>query len=270
MARTPRLAEMPLAELEAYLVSLDGAALAAALKKVSRDPRAGARKLAGRLARRAEAEAVEERRTEEMLRFEWGLREQGYRVIAGVDEVGRGALAGPLTAAAVVLPEADVIRGLKDSKLLDGARRDTLAGEIRRRAVAHAVVHVHSDEIDRQGIQLANMMGMRRAVEALGLACDYVLTDGFQLAGMPMPCLGLVRGDKRSASIAAASILAKSTRDAWMREMGGVHPGYGFEEHVGYSTAAHVDAIRRLGPSPIHRWSFAPVATCGEPELGLG
>lgn len=270
MAPAPRLAEMPLAELEAYLSSLDGPALTAALKGVSRDPRAGARKLAGRFARRLEAAAAEERRTEEMFRFEWGLREQGYRVVAGVDEVGRGALAGPLTAAAVVLPEADVILGLKDSKLLDRARRDALAVVIQERAVAHAVVHVHADEIDREGIQLANMMGMRRAVEALGLGCDYVLTDGFQLAGMPMPCLGLVRGDKRSASIAGASILAKSTRDALMREMGGLHPGYGFEEHVGYSTAAHVDAIRRLGPSPIHRKSFAPVATCAEPELDLG
>lgn len=269
MARAPRPADMPLADLEAYLASLDGAALALALKRISRDPRAGARKLVGRFMRRLEAEAAEERRMEEMLRFEWGLREQGYRVIAGVDEVGRGALAGPLTAAAVVLPEADVIRGLKDSKLLDEGRRDALAIEIRQTAVAHAVVHVDADEIDREGIQLANMMGMRRAVEALGLGCDYVLTDGFQLAGMPMPCLGLVRGDKRSASIAAASILAKSTRDALMREMGGLHPGYGFDEHVGYSTAAHIEAIRRLGPSPIHRRSFAPVATSMGPELDL-
>jgi ribonuclease HII len=261
---------MPLAELEAYLASLDGPGLTAAIKRVARDPRAGARKSAARFARRLEAEAAEERRTEDMHRFEWGLREQGYRVIAGVDEVGRGALAGPLTAAAVVLPEADAIQGLKDSKLLDEARRDALAVVIRQRAVACAVVHVHADEIDREGIQLANMMGMRRAVEALSLVCDYVLADGFQLTGMPMPCLGLVRGDRRSASIAAASILAKSTRDALMREMGGLHPGYGFREHVGYSTAAHVQAIRKLGPSPIHRRSFAPVATCAEPELELG
>jgi ribonuclease HII len=260
---------MPLAELEAHLASLDGPDLTAVLKRLSRDPRSGARKLAGRVARSIEAAAAEERRMEEMLRFEWGLREQGYHVIAGVDEVGRGALAGPLTAAAVVLPEADVIRGLKDSKLLDEARRDRLAVEICETAVAFAVVHVEADEIDREGIQLANMMGMRRAVEALALGCDYVLTDGFQLAGMPMPCLGLVRGDKRSASIAAASILAKSTRDALMHDMGRAHPGYGFEEHVGYSTAAHVEAIRKLGPSPIHRRSFAPVAMSMGPELDL-
>lgn len=263
MARARSIREVRLGDLDSRLNALDGPELERALRSLARDPRAGARAVAARWRRRLDAAAAEERRVEELFRFEWSLRDQGYAVIAGVDEVGRGALAGPLIAAAVVLPDGAQagLEGLKDSKLLDAGRRETLAGALRACAIAWSVGRAEPEEIDRVGIQHANMAAMRRALDGLGVACDYVLADAFELKGLDMPCLGLVRGDKRSASIAAASIVAKVTRDEFMVSLGARYPGYGFEHHVGYGCAEHFAALDRLGPCPAHRRSFAPVAT---------
>lgn len=222
--------------------------------------------------RRAEAATAEERRMAELFRLEDGLRERGYFVVAGVDEVGRGALAGPVVAAAVVLGE-DARRGvggLKDSKLLDSRSRERISEEIKACAVAWSVAHAEPADIDRMGIQQANMSAMGGALEALDVECDYVLADAFELKGLPMPCAGIVKGDKRSASIAAASVIAKVFRDGLMSELAVEHPGYGFERNAGYGCAEHMEALERLGPSPVHRLSFAPVAACRMDRLGLG
>lgn len=261
---------IPLGELDAFLTTLGPQELKRAIRALERDPRNGARETGRRWSRRLEAEAAEQKRLEELFQLEWSLREEGYSLIAGVDEVGRGALAGPLVAAAVVLDEQEAIADLRDSKLLGAARRQALAREIKARARAWAVGRAEPEEIDRFGIQHANMLAMRRAIDSLELACDYVLVDAFELKGLAMPCLGVIRGDKRSASIAAASVVAKVTRDALMAELALAYPGYGFEHHMGYGCREHFMALDRLGPSAVHRRSFGPCARAGRDRLDLG
>jgi ribonuclease HII len=180
--------------------------------------------------------------------------------LAGVDEAGRGPLAGPVVVAAVILDPGKPIVGLADSKVLCENDRDTLALDIRARALAFAVVAVDVDEIDRYNIFRATMLGMQRALAALSLAPVYALVDGNQLPKpMPCPARAVVDGDAREPAISAASILAKTVRDRMMRDLDGVHPGYGFARHKGYSTPEHFEALQRLGPCAIHRRSFAPV-----------
>jgi ribonuclease HII len=181
-------------------------------------------------------------------------------LLAGVDEAGRGPLAGPVVVAAVILDPGKPIVGLADSKVLCENDRETLALEIRARAFAFAVVAVDVDEIDRYNIFRATMLGMQRALAALAHAPAYALVDGNQLPKpMPCPARAVVDGDAREPSISAASIIAKTVRDGMMRELDVVHPGYGFARHKGYSTPEHFEALKRLGPCGIHRRSFAPV-----------
>jgi ribonuclease HII len=181
-------------------------------------------------------------------------------MLAGVDEAGRGPLAGPVVVAAVILDPLKPIVGLADSKALCENDRDRLAVEIRARALAFSVVAVDVDEIDRFNIFRATMLGMQRALAALALAPVYALVDGNQLPKpMPCPARAVVDGDAREPSISAASIIAKTVRDRMMCELDGVHPGYGFSRHKGYSTPEHFEALKRLGPCAIHRRSFAPV-----------
>jgi ribonuclease HII len=188
--------------------------------------------------------------------------------IAGVDEAGRGPLAGPVVVAAVILDPRRPIVGLADSKVLCENDREHLAALIRERALAFSVVAVGVDEIDRYNIFHATMIGMQRALAALSLMPVYALVDGNQLPKpMPCPARAVVDGDAREPAISAASIIAKTTRDGLMRELDGMHPGYGFAQHKGYSTPEHFEALGRLGPCPIHRRSFAPVRQCMEPEL---
>jgi ribonuclease HII len=180
--------------------------------------------------------------------------------VAGVDEAGRGPLAGPVVVAAVILDPARPIVGLADSKVICENERERLAAIVRERALAFAVVAVDVDEIDRFNIFRATMLGMQRALAALTLAPVYALVDGNQLP-KPMPCAAraVVDGDAREPAISAASIIAKTVRDRMMHELDAVHPGYGFARHKGYSTPEHFEALNRLGPCPIHRRSFAPV-----------
>ncbi len=182
---------------------------------------------------------------------------QGYSRICGVDEAGRGPLAGPVVCAAVILGATSVPEGLNDSKALSPKRRERLLNEIRQTSEI-AVAVIEPAEIDRLNILWASLEGMRRAVAALG--ADYALIDGNKMPPrLPCPGEALVKGDARSLSIAAASIVAKVVRDQLMVEADARHPGYGFAGHKGYPTKPHKEALVRLGPSPVHRRSFSPV-----------
>lgn len=199
-------------------------------------------------------EATEAARLAEMLEFDRSRLASG--MIAGVDEAGRGPLAGPVTAAAVVLPEDAVIDGLNDSKKLSEKRREELFDVIRDKALAYAVYSVDEKRIDEINILQATFEAMRGAVGALDVIPDLVLVDGNRSPGLELPCETVVKGDSKSMSIAAASILAKVTRDRYMRRMAEIYPGYGFEKHKGYGTKAHYEAIERLGICDIHRRTF--------------
>jgi len=194
----------------------------------------------------------------DLYEFERGAAAQGFARVAGVDEAGRGPLAGPIVAAAVVL--AHPVEGLNDSKLLTEAKRETLFETLHGGEHAIGVCVIEADEIDAFGIQRANYAAMARAVAAISPTPDYLLVDGFQLPGVAQPVLKLIKGDRRSASIAAASIVAKVTRDRLMLAWAVRHPEYGFERHKGYGTREHLDALARFGPCVIHRRSFAPCA----------
>lgn len=186
----------------------------------------------------------------------------GARLVAGIDEVGRGPLAGPVVAAAVILDPARPIKGLADSKVLTELRREALAVEIEAKALAWAIGRAEVAEIDTINILQASLLAMRRAVLALGRAPDHAQVDGDRCPSLPCTVEAIVRGDSLIPAISAASILAKVSRDREMVELDRCYPGYGFADHKGYGTAAHLDALRRLGPTPLHRRSFAPVRAC--------
>jgi ribonuclease HII len=198
----------------------------------------------------------ESRRLERLLERERALWAEGFHSVAGVDEAGMGPLAGPIVAAAVIFRPGEGLRGVHDSKQVTPRRREELQEEIRARALAHAVAIVHTAEIDRLNVYHAGLVAMRRAVEALATPPDYVLVDARRIGGLAVLQEAIVRGDATCHAIAAASILAKTTRDALMERYDSEYPGYDFALHKGYATAPHRDAIRRLGPSPIHRRSF--------------
>jgi len=186
----------------------------------------------------------------------------GPRRLAGVDEAGRGPLAGPVVAAAVILHPERNIAGLADSKVLTAASRDALAGLIMARASAWAIAWADAAEIDALNILAASMLAMRRAVDRLGVMPDHVCVDGNRCPRLAIACSvqAVVGGDASIPAISAASILAKTWRDAWMERLELRHPGYGFARHKGYPTAEHRAALARLGPCAAHRRSFAPVA----------
>lgn len=179
--------------------------------------------------------------------------------IAGVDEVGRGPLAGPVVAAAVILDPRRPVAGLNDSKRLTARRRETLAEEIRASALAWALGRAEVEEIDRVNILQASLLAMQRAVAGLVPGPTHVMVDGNRTPALPVPATAVIGGDGRVAEIAAASIIAKVDRDAELVELDGRYPGYGFAGHKGYASRAHLEALARLGPCPIHRRSFAPV-----------
>lgn len=184
------------------------------------------------------------------------LMDAGFDLVAGVDEVGRGALAGPLFAAAVILPPGIELEGLKDSKLCTRAQRERLAKQIRHVAVSCCVVRVRPSRIDRAGIQSCNREALRRAVRGLSIRPEYVLVDFMRMKRLPWPGLLVKKGDALSRNVAAASIVAKVERDAVMRRYHRRHPHYGFATNVGYGTRHHWNALKQYGPSPIHRRSF--------------
>lgn len=188
--------------------------------------------------------------------YERALLRAGLAPVAGADEAGRGACAGPLVAAAVILDPRRVIEGLDDSKRLTAAARERLYDQIVDRAIAWSVVHVSHTECDRLGMQEADLQGLRRAVLRLDVRPGFVLTDGFPVAGIDVPGLAIWKGDQVAACVSAASIIAKVTRDRWMIDQEERYPGYGFAIHKGYATAAHQRALQQFGPSPIHRLTY--------------
>jgi ribonuclease HII len=191
-------------------------------------------------------------------RYERMASAMGYQVVAGVDEVGMGPLAGPVVGGAVVLPIGIRIPGLDDSKLLNADQRDRLDRSIRRRALAVSVCAVDHAQVDSLGLLRARHLATAGAVAGLRVRAEYLLVDAWDVPDAPVAQMAVVRGDRTCASIMAASIVAKVARDRAMIEYDRLYPGYGFAGHKGYATPAHRAAIRRLGPSPIHRTSWAP------------
>jgi ribonuclease HII len=255
-----QLLQCALSELTERYVTHSQPVPSGLLEALEADSRRGARELARRIRSRQEKNRSEGQRLRHLLRFESELWQQGLLHVAGVDEAGMAPLAGPVVAAAAVLPKGYRLKGLDDSKkILDAEKREELAVAIKRDAVAWAVGRAEVEEIDRINIYHAGLLAMRRAVEGLGLKPDYCLVDARKIPECPSPQRGIIKGDSLSMSIAAASILAKTTRDRLMAELDTQYPGYGLAAHKGYPTPAHVQAIREKGVLPIHRRSFGPV-----------
>lgn len=224
------------------------------------DTRHGAHQLAKQIRERWRKNRAEGQRLHNLLRFEIELWEQGFNFIAGVDEAGMAPLAGPVVAAAVILPRQYKLRRLNDSKqILDEAIRAELAAQIKQDALVWSVGRAEVEEIDTLNIYHAGLLAMRRAVEGLTSQPDFVLVDARRIPHCATPQRGIIKGDALSASIAAASIIAKTTRDALMCEFDSVHPGYNFSTHKGYPTPEHCRLLKELGAAPIHRRSFARV-----------
>jgi ribonuclease HII len=249
----------PVSRLKARFLDGDEPAPSGLIEALEADSRRGARELAARLRGRERATRAEGQRLRRLLQFESELWAQGFNLIAGVDEAGVAPLAGPVVAGAVVLARGYKLRELDDSKKLDEATRDRLAEKIKTDAVAWAVGVAEVEEIEVLNIYHAGLLAMRRAVEGLNPAPDFMLVDARRIPDCAAPQRGLVHGDALSASIAAASIIAKTTRDAMMVELDAQYPGYGLAGHKGYPTPRHVEALRRLGASPIHRRGYRPV-----------
>ncbi len=188
--------------------------------------------------------------------IEDAVRDEGFERVCGVDEAGRGPLAGPVCAAAVILPRGCVIDGLNDSKQLSEKRREALYDEIISRAERYGIAFASVEEIQRLNILGATYLAMNRAIEALGAGIDLALIDGNRSEGIAYPCRTVIKGDSKCASIAAASVLAKVTRDRYMLTLADRYPGYGFEKHKGYGTKQHYAALRELGPCAEHRAKF--------------
>jgi len=224
------------------------------------DSRQGAHHLARLIRERWRKNRAEGQRLHNLLRFEIDLWEQGFNLIAGVDEAGMAPLAGPVVAGAVILPRNYKLKKLNDSKqILDGAVRDELAQQIKTDAVVWSVGIAEVEEIDTVNIYHAGLLAMRRAVEGLMQQPDFILVDARRIPHCATPQRGIIKGDTLSASIAAASIIAKTTRDAIMTEMDSVLPGYNFATHKGYPTPEHCRCLKELGATGIHRRSFARV-----------
>ncbi|MCC6649168.1 MAG: ribonuclease HII [Polyangiaceae bacterium] len=257
-----------LAELRRLYVD-EGRSLPIELERaLAADPRAGARALLRAVEARRSAARAEGQRLRVMLRRERELWASGVARVAGVDEAGVSPLAGPVCAAAVILPVGCRLPGVDDSKKLDAPTRARLAEVVKRDAVAWATAFASPEEIDRLNPYHASLLAMTRAVRALGVAPEHLLIDARSLRDVPLPQDAIVGGDGKSLSIAAASILAKTTRDALMIELDATYPGYGLAQHKGYPVKAHVEALMRLGVTPIHRRSYELVreALAGGPR----
>jgi ribonuclease HII len=254
-----RGSRLPLADLKARYVDRDRALPAAIEAALVADPRSGARAILAAVERRRRANRSEGQRLRKMLRYETALWTAGISYVAGVDEAGMSPLAGPVAAAAVIFASGTRIPDVDDSKRLTAEERERLAPVIRERALAWSVAYAEVDEIDCINIYWAGLAAMRRAIEALAPAAEHLLIDGRRLREVALPQQAIIKGDTKSLSIAAASILAKTSRDARMRGYEDLYPGYGFAQHKGYPVGAHQRAIRRLGACPIHRRSFAIV-----------
>ena len=230
------------------------------LEALDADGRQGAHQLAKRIRERYRENRSEGQRLHFLLRFEIELWNEGFGFVAGVDEAGMAPLAGPVVAGAVILPQNYKLRGLNDSKkILDPEKRDELAAQIKQDAVCWSVGFAQVEEIDTINIYHAGLLAMQRAVQGLTSQPDFILVDARRIPNCQTPQRGIIRGDALSASIAASSIIAKTTRDAHMLELDQMYSGYGLATHKGYPTPEHCRALKSLGALPIHRRSFARV-----------
>ncbi|MCL4426081.1 MAG: ribonuclease HII [Firmicutes bacterium] len=229
-----------------------------ALAQLSRDSRPGVQRALARFLAHWEAEERETERLKSLYRLEEEAHRAGYQLVAGVDEAGRGPLAGPVVAAAIILPESLLIPGLNDSKKIPEEKRERLYDQILHQALAFGVGRADPEFIDQHNILRATFWAMVQAIRNLPLVPDLVLVDGgFPIRNLALPQRAVIRGDSLSCSIAAASIIAKVTRDRLMREYDLVYPEYGFSQNKGYGTPEHLAALTRFGPCPIHRRSFS-------------
>jgi len=230
------------------------------VEALENDHRQGAQQLARRIRQRRRSNRAEGQRLHSLLRFEIELWLQGFTLVAGVDEAGMAPLAGPVVAGAVILPQHYKLRGLNDSKkILDEARREELAAQIKQDAICWSVGFAAVEEIDRINIYHAGLLAMQRALQGLSCVPNFILVDARRIPNCAVPQRGIIHGDALSATIAAASIIAKTTRDAYMIELDAIYSGYGLATHKGYPTPEHCRILKELGALPIHRRSFARV-----------
>ena len=252
------LSTMTIAQIRGHIKSVNRPD-EAYLRALEQDPRAGVRAIAEQMRKKQKAQARENARLEQMLTIEKKLRERGIQHIAGVDEAGRGPLAGPVIAAAVILPPDTLIPGLNDSKALSEKRREELFETIHNIALTIGTGKASPREIDKFNIRNATHHAMCEALAALSISPDRVLIDGNAIPGSPFPEQAVIGGDRKSLSIAAASVIAKVTRDHLMIDYHAQYPAYGFAGHKGYGSADHLAALQKHGPCPIHRRSFRGV-----------
>lgn len=251
---------MTLAELKTWLRGLSLLEIERVLPQLRQDPRKGVENLIKSYEIKLDRRKREIASWEELCRYEKSLRKKGFRHVVGIDEAGRGPLAGPVVAAAVILPPDQPLWGLDDAKKLSSGQREALYKEITSTAVAWSVASCGPKYIDATNILKATKAAMGKAIDKLAVSPDYLLLDAIKLPHIGIPQRGVVGGDGKCACIAAASIVAKVTRDNWMKTMDQQYPGYGFAKHKGYPTLEHRQALAKLGPSPIHRLSFRPLA----------
>jgi ribonuclease HII len=228
------------------------------IKKIRKDTRKGVQRLIEKKFLSIKKADIEHDHFLKMMQYENEMKRQGFKFIAGIDEVGRGPLAGPVVAAMVILPEDLYIGGINDSKQLSGQKRETYYEIISKKAVAVGVGIISPEEIDEINIYEATKKAMHAAIQNSNIFPDYCLIDAMKLT-IPIPQSSIVKGDAKSVSIAAASIVAKVTRDRMMKEYGTQYPYFHFEQNMGYGTKEHLNALNTYGPCPIHRKSFAPV-----------
>jgi len=253
--REPRHLTIP--QIETIVARLPLGSYCLAINLLHDDDRVGVRRLVKRMRRSWQQWRVDQARIRRLGVIEEGLYSRGATLLAGVDEAGRGPLAGPVVAAAVILRPETTISGLDDSKVLTASAREGLFTTICREALGLGIAFSRAETIDDVGIVNATFSAMRRALSSLGMRPSFVLVDAFHIPDLTLPQVPLIRGDSRSQSIAAASVLAKVARDRYMRRAEGLYPGYGFANHKGYATPSHRKAVQSLGLSPIHRRTFS-------------
>ena len=263
--RSEELRRIPVPELHRLYVEEARTLPSGGLGALKEDPRAGARAIAEKIERRNHKAQAEGRRLTRLCLFELPLWEQGITLVGGCDEVGMAPLAGPVIAAAVILRPGTRIKGVNDSKQLTPEERAELEPQIRAEAVAVGIGRAEVSEIDTINIYQAGLLALKRAVLALSPQPQHLLIDARKLDGLSMPQQPIIKGDAKSITIGAASIVAKVHRDRLMSQLDADYPGYGFADHKGYPTPDHLDALERLGACALHRRSFAPVAK----KLGL-
>ena len=251
-------------EIETLLQQTADTELPDILNVLQQDSRKAVQNLAMKYQRYLEKQEKERQRIRAMWEYEKSAKEKGYQWIAGTDEVGRGPLAGPVVAAAVILPENADLPGINDSKKLSEKQREYLDTLIKEQAVAWTIASLNENEIDQLNILEASRLAMKNAVSGLSQPADFVLVDGLANPRIALPSEAIVKGDSRSISIAAASIIAKVYRDRLMDEYDKLYPGYGFAANKGYPTEEHLKGVTEQGPCPIHRMTFRPLSEMNE------